>query len=560
MNASRGTFLHNALMVPFLVLLLSIFYPALALADTSGNSSQTQPQESPAPEQPKEYESAMVVIDGNYLLRVAGVKSYPAEKRAEQIVSNIIQLAEDSDFDPESLKVKEDMGIFIIYVDDLEVVGVLAEDAQLEGDFTTEVLANQLIKPQIAKAIENYRYERRSGTLKKNVVNALIRTVLLVLILISLFWVFKKIDRQIEVRFKRKIDKLESKSQNILQSQQIWSVFKLINRFLKAAVVLIVIYIFLNFVLGLFPWTRQLADTLLGFVINPLKILWQSFVAYLPSLFFLIILYFVFRYILKITRAFFSRIDLGRLKISGFEAEWAWPTYRIIRVFVIILGVVLAYPYIPGSGSEAFKGISILFGILFSLGSSSLISNIIAGYTMTYRRAFNVGDRVKFGEHEGVVTDVRLLESTIRSLKNEEIVIPNAKILNGEVTNYSSMAGKQGVILHTTVGIGYEVPWRQVEAMLLMAAHRTSGLHRKSEPFVLQKALGDFGVTYELNVFCRDADQMPKIYSDLHRNIQDVFNEYEVAIMTPHYVGDTEDPKMVPREKWYASPAQETPE
>jgi small-conductance mechanosensitive channel len=328
---------------------------------------------------------------------------------------------------------------------------------------------------------------------------------------------------------------------------------------LRAAVVLFVIYIFINFVLGLFPWTRQLADTLLGFVVTPVKIIWQSFVDYLPSLFFLIFIYFIFRYILRITRAFFSRVERDQLKISGFESEWAWPTYRIVRIIVILLGLVMAYPYIPGSGSEAFKGISILLGVVFSLGSSSLISNIVAGYTMTYKRAFNVGDRVKFGEHVGEVTDVRLLETTIRSFKNEEIVIPNSTILSGEVTNYSNIASKQGVILHTTVGIGYEVPWRQVKAMLLMAAERTDGLSRKAEHFVLQKGLGDFGVTYELNVFCRKPDQMPKIYSDLHENIQDVFNEYGVAIMTPHYVADTDEPKMVPKEKWYAPPAPESP-
>jgi small-conductance mechanosensitive channel len=286
----------------------------------------------------------------------------------------------------------------------------------------------------------------------------------------------------------------------------------------------------------------------------------QSFIDYLPSLFFLLIIYFLVRYLLGFTKAFFNQLSRGQFQISGFDAEWALPTYRIVRVLIIIIAVVVAYPYLPGSGSEAFKGISILVGILLSLGSTSLIANIIAGYTMTYRRAFRVGDRVKFGEHFGEVTDIRLMETHVRSLKNEEIVIPNSKILSGEVINYSSMASKHGLILHTTVGIGYEVPWRQVEAMLLMAAERTQGLPRKSEPFVLQKTLGDFGVTYELNVICRDAENMAQIYSDLHRNIQDVFNEYKVAIMTPHYVGDTEEPKIVPKDKWFDSPARKSSE
>ncbi len=559
MKASPCALISSLIFVPIFVFFISLFFPTTILSQTSSNPAPDQNLNPPAPTQPKKYESAMVVLDGKNLFRISGVKAFPAEKRAENIVNNIIQLAKDQSFDPETLEVKEDMGIFKIYAGDMEVLGVFAEDAKLEGDFEPEVIAKELFKKQIAKAIENYRHERRSGTIKKNIIQALIRTGLLVIVLFVLFWVFRKSDQFFEIRLKRKIDKLESTSKKVIQSEEIWNIFKFINRLLRAAVVLFIIYVFLNFVLGLFPWTRELAFLLLGFVVNPVMFIWQSFVDYLPSLFFLIIICFIFRYILRITRAFFSRVARDQLKISGFESEWAWPTYRIVRIVVIILGLVMAYPYIPGSGSEAFKGISILVGVLFSLGSSSLISNVVAGYTMTYKRAFNVGDRVKFGEHEGEVTDVRLLETTIRSLKNEEIIIPNSTILSGEVINYSNIASKQGVILHTTVGIGYEVPWRQVKAMLLMAAERTDGLTRKAEHFVLQKSLGDFGVIYELNAFCRKPDQMAKIYSDLHENIQDVFNEYGVAIMTPHYVSDTDEPKMVPKEKWYAPPAPESP-
>lgn len=559
MKASPCALISSLIFVPIFVFFISLFFPTTILSQTSSNPAPDQNLNPPAPTQPKKFESAMVVLDGKNLFRISGVKAFPAEKRAENIVNNIIQLAKDRNFDPKSLEVKEDMGVYKIYAGDLEVLAVFAEDAKLEGDFEIEALANGLFKEQIIKAIESYRYERRSGTMKSNIIRALIRTGLLALVLVILFWIFRKVDQLFETRLKRRIDKIESKSKKVIQSDEIWNIFKFLNRLLRAAVVLFVIYIFLNFVLGLFPWTRQLADTLLGFVVTPVKIIWQSFVNYLPSLFFLIFIYFIFRYILRITRAFFGRVQRDQLQISGFESEWAWPTYRIIRIIVILLGLVMAYPYIPGSGSEAFKGISILLGVVFSFGSSSLISNVVAGYTMTYKRAFNVGDRVKFGEHEGEVTDVRLLETTIRSLKNEEIVIPNSNILSGEVVNYSNIASKQGVILHTTVGIGYEVPWRQVKAMLLMAAERTDGLTRKAEHFVLQKSLGDFGVIYELNAFCRKPDQMAKIYSDLHENIQDVFNEYEVAIMTPHYVSDTDEPKMVPKEKWYAPPAPESP-
>ena len=227
----------------------------------------------------------------------------------------------------------------------------------------------------------------------------------------------------------------------------------------------------------------------------------------------------------------------------------------MVRVAIIAFAVVVAYPYIPGSGSEAFKGVSLFAGVVFSLGSTSAISNVIAGYMMTYRRAFRVGDRIKVGDVVGDVTDIRLQVTTLRTLKNEEVVIPNATILNSEIVNYTALAVDKGLILHTTVGIGYEVPWRQVEAMLLLAAKRTDGLLEDPHPFVLQKALADYAVNYELNVYCGDARQMNPLYTALHRSIQDVFNEHGVQIMTPSYVADTPDAKLVPKDRWYAAPA-----
>ena len=510
--------------------------------------------------QQQEIQSHMVVVDGRELFRLAGIKSFPAKKRSRNTEKIIRELAEDPTFDPKFITVVEDDGVHTIYAKNQAIVHINPADVYMEGDFSPEKYAKVLVRESIVEAIENYRQERSPETIQKNVIKALTRTFGLVVILFLLFWSFKKFDELLERRFKKKIEQLESKSKRILQARQIWNITKFIIRVFRVLVVLFVIYFFLNFVLGLFPWTRYFALTSLSLVLNPLVTIFQSFVDYLPSLFFLIVIYFVIRYLLGFTKALFDQIERGQFKLSGFEAEWATPTYRIIRILIIIIAIVMAYPYMPGSGSDAFKGISILLGVLFSLGSSSLIANMIAGYTMTYRRAFKVGDRVKFGEYVGEVTDVRLLETHLRSLKNEEIVIPNSKILSGEVTNYSAMATKHGLILHTAVGIGYEVPWRQVEAMLLMAAERTEGLQRKSEPFVLQKALGDFGVTYELNVFCRNADKMNQIYTELHRNIQDVFNEYNVAIMTPHYVGDTDEPKLVPKEKWFASPAQPSSE
>jgi small-conductance mechanosensitive channel len=321
-------------------------------------------------------------------------------------------------------------------------------------------------------------------------------------------------------------------------------------------VVLAAVYLYLSSVLILFPWTRGLAGSLISLLVDPLRTLGFSFLKTVPKLAFLVVLFVITRYLLKLIRFYFHSIADGSTVLQGFDPEWAEPTYRLIRILLVAFMVIVAYPYIPGSGSEAFKGVSLFIGVLFSLGSSSIIGNLIAGYTMTYRRAFKIGDRIMVGSYMGDVEQVKLLVTYLRTPKNELVAIPNSVILNSEVVNYSTLASKQGLILHTTVGIGYETPWRQVEGMLLEAAARTTGLLREPPPFVLHKALGDFCITYEINAFCFEPQAMNRLYTELHRNILDLFNEYGVQIMTPSYEGDPEQPKVVPREQWYAAPAR----
>ena len=204
----------------------------------------------------------------------------------------------------------------------------------------------------------------------------------------------------------------------------------------------------------------------------------------------------------------------------------------------------------------AFKGISVFIGILFSLGSTSAVANLIAGYIIIYRNLFNEGDRVRIADFSGTVIKTGLQVIYLRTIKNEEITVPSSLIVNSHVTNYSALARQQGLILHTAVTIGYDVPWRQVHALLLMAAEKTSGLLRDPKPFVLQKSLDDFYVAYELNAYTNDPQKMERTYSELHMNIQDAFNEYGVQIMSPSYRGDPEQPKVVSKEQWYAPPAK----
>ena len=271
----------------------------------------------------------------------------------------------------------------------------------------------------------------------------------------------------------------------------------------------------------------------------------------------LFIIWIITKYILRFIKLLFAGVSAGGIKMRNFDPDWAMPTFKIFRILIIVFAVVVAFPYIPGSDTNAFKGISVFLGVLFSLGSSSFIANIVAGYSMTYQNAFKKGDYIKVNELQGFVEEQSSMVTRLRSLKNEEIVIPNSVLLNSNVINYSLKAKKHDLILHTTVGIGYETPWRQVEAMLKLAASRTEGLSKSPEPFVLKKELGDFAILYEINAYCIDESKIPRHYSLLHQNIIDVFNENNVAIMTPAYEGDPETPKLVPKDQW-DTPLKET--
>jgi small-conductance mechanosensitive channel len=496
---------------------------------------------------------APVIVDGMTVLRVRGIASFPAEKRAELIAARIRALAEDRRFSESTLRIEEAGNASRILAGEQLVLTITEADAHLER-LDRHTLANAALA-RIGEAIRDYRRERSAERLARSGLFALAASVALVVLLWIGARAMQRLDTFLERRIKGRLAGLEAKSLRIVNAAQLWRMLHGLRSLLWSAAVLMAIVLYLNFLLQLFPWTRWFGLRLFALLLDPLRAIGQSLLSAIPNLVFLAILIIAFRYVLKALRLVFAALAEGSLTLHAFERDWAWPTYRLVRLLVLALAVVVAYPYIPGSQSEAFKGVSILLGVIFSLGSSSVIGNIIAGYTMTYRRAFHVGDRVRINEHLGDVAEMRLLVTHVRTPKNEEIVIPNSLILNNSVVNYSTLARAGRLILFTTVGIGYETPWRQVEAMLLQAAERTAGLLKEPKPFVLQKALGDYAVTYEINVYCGDAQAMYELYTQLHRNILDVFNEYGVQIMTPSYVADPGQPKIVPKDQWYAAPA-----
>lgn len=502
-----------------------------------------------------ESSTASVIVDGMWVGTVRGVSSYPAEDRAKQVSDQIISVARDESFSTEDLVVVDEEDRSLIFAGDKIILNVFDMDAQLEN-LDRKLLA-EVTRSKIAEVIENYRRDRSPRLLLTNALYALALTAVLALLYWGIRRFFKRLDKWAEAHVQTSLENIESKSHQLIQADQVWTLAAGFLSALRVFTLVVLVYSYLNTVLGLFPWTRQFALMLLNLVLDPVKSLWFGFLRELPDLVFLVILFLVLRYILKLTRIFFNGVRRGRIKLRDFDPDWALPTHRIVRFLMIIFAIIIAYPYIPGSDSLAFKGVSVFVGVIFSLGSSSFISNVVAGLAMTYRGAFKEGDRVRIDDVFGDVREIKLMTTRINTLKNESVVVPNSNILNTNVINYTMMAAKRGLVLHTTVGIGYDVPWRQVEAMLLLAADRTDGLEKDPKPFVLQNLMGDYAVNYEINAVCTDAKKMVAVKSDLHSNIQDVFNEHGVQIMSPAYVSDPRDAKIVAPEDFYAAPASE---
>ncbi len=320
-------------------------------------------------------------------------------------------------------------------------------------------------------------------------------------------------------------------------------------------------YQWLSFVLSRFPYTRPWGESLNVHLINLARYLINGMLDALPGL-------AVALCILIIARAIsgFSRHVLQRMARPGnlrwLTEETLQPTTRLTSLAIWLFAIVMAYPYLPGSGTEAFKGLSVLVGLMISLGASSVIGQAASGLILTYSRTLRVGEFVRIGDNEGTVTEVGVFNTTIRTGLGEVLTLPNSMITGSVTRNYSRIVQGQGYVVDTVVTIGYDTPWRQVEAMLIEAARRTDGILQTPAPQVFQTALSDFYPEYRLVAQAIPSEPRPRalLLSVLHANIQDVFNEYGVQIMSPHYLGDPQEAKWVPREQWHAAPAKpETP-
>ncbi|HEX9204638.1 MAG TPA: mechanosensitive ion channel family protein, partial [Candidatus Deferrimicrobiaceae bacterium] len=477
---------------------------------------------------------APVVLEGKtlFLIREPALGVSP-EERASQSSERLGKLVKDRTIRPDSIKVVDDEMVSLVVVEGVLVLRVFERDAAAEGA-TRQALATRHAEA-IRAAVEAHNREYSFRSLLLAAIYGVVATGVLVVILLLYHYLFPRIYARIREWSGTRIRSVQIGSYELLGATRLMGFLNSLIRWFRILTTALLVYSWLLYMLSLFPWTRGISAAIIGYILDPLRKFGAAILAALPDLFVLAFIAVITHYVNKFTRFFFDEVERGRIVFSGFYADWAIPTFKIVRFFILAFALTVAFPFIPGSKSEAFKGVSIFLGVLFSLGSTSTISNAMAGLSITYMRAFKVGDRVRIGDTIGDVIDQGLLVTHIRTIKNEDITVPNSMVLNAHIVNYSARAKEEGLILHTSVTIGYDAPWRTVHELLIEAARKTPCILVEPKPFVLQTALNDFYVTYELNAHTDDPRQMVQTYSALHRYIQDTFNEAGVEIMSPHY-------------------------
>ncbi len=369
----------------------------------------------------------------------------------------------------------------------------------------------------------------------KGILYAFIATAALVLLLALLRLVFKRLDARVEASLAHsdwalKIQQLKLLSAEGIKRGLAWTI-----RSIHTLSALFVIYLYIPVVLVLFPWTEPLAQPFADYFLEPLAQIWEAIVNYAPSLLHILIIIFCTWLIIKIFHGVFVAFRMRYITLPGFHSEWAEPTYKIIRFLVLALSLVMIFPLLPGADSPAFTGISLFIGAMITLGSTSAMGNITSGIVLIYTRSFKQGDFVQIGDAFGQIIERTLLATRLQTTKNENITIPNTAVLSSQVVNYSDTSDSADLIVHTSIGLGYNVDWRKVHELLTNAANKTAHIESIPESFVLQKSLDDFSVSYEINAHTRRPDLLPRIYSELNRNILDEFSQAKIEIISPTY-------------------------
>lgn len=439
----------------------------------------------------------------------------------------------------------------VIYVGSNMMFGLVPEDLDPESSQTLEQAADSAAR-SLREVLQARAEQRRVTVLLRGIALTLLATVVLGIAL----WGISRIVRA-SLRRAQKEHGTGFSIRNINLSPFLWSIERGLIKLTGFGVSAIAFYFWLTFVLLQFPYSQPWGRRVGAYFIDLLAQFGHGVIGALPGLFAVIVIFVLTRIVSQGVDSLLRSVEDGRLELAWFEPETARATRRLAKGIIWIFALTVAYPYIPGSGSDAFKGVSVLVGLMISLGSAGFVNQIMHGLVVVYSRALKAGDYVKTGDVMGIVSEVGLLSTKITNLRREEITIPNSLLTADAVTNYSRLAGKDGAVVGTAVTIGYDAPWRQVEAMLKLAASRTPGIRQEPAPRVIQKSLSDFYVEYELLFNIDRPEERPKILSRVRAQIQDAFNEFGVQIMSPHFEEQPGGKVFVPKSEWFASPAKD---
>ena len=446
---------------------------------------------------------------------------FSPQERARLTTEKILSLEKQVFFKPDSLRVFPSEQTADLMYGQLVLQSISENDA-LWQNTRKDSLAQQH-RRLVVRGIAAYQ--------KATSFSAYLREALLTVLVILAFFLtikylnklFNWLRRRFTAREGSWLPSLRLGNYEVFDESRQRKVGLLVLTVLQWTAVALTVFLVLPLGFRIFPGTQGIADMLLDYILVPAKRIVLSLWHYLPDLFTILVIVAVFRYVLKVVHSIKEEVRLGHLTIDGFYADWANPTYQIVRVLIFAFALVVIFPYLPGSNSPVFQGVSVFLGFLFTFGSAGSLSNVVAGLILTYMRAFKIGDRVKIGDVTGDVLEKTLLVTRVRTVKNEEITIPNSTVMSSYTTNYSTAAPTLGLILHTTITIGYDVPWKQVHALMLAAAAGVPDVLTDPAPFILQTSLDDFYVSYQLNAYTRAAGKQAGLYSLLHQGIQDQF-------------------------------------
>jgi small-conductance mechanosensitive channel len=494
-----------------------------------------------------------VILDGKTVITVHwGFGNSTSEARANAIATRLEAVAEDHAI-PLKLTLQRSPLTIDIHCGDTILASVYTGDAQAENT-TEEALALQWSR-SFRTSMQAYRdkYGWRQMAIRGGV------GLLIIALCIWLFILMRRYANRIaattSAAIQSKIKDAQPQIAGLFSRTMMREMLVRLFAILRLVLVLIIAAVFIQALLGIFPQTRSLAATIYRGVELPVYSLFHAFWINLPSLLFILILAIVTWYLLRLVRYFFCKVAEGSISFKGFNPAWSTVTARLINIGLAVLAVLIAYPYIPGSGSAAFKGVSIFLGILVSLGSTGLVANVITGIMLTYTNAFEIGDMVEIGDFQGYVKRTSLLTTRLVTRKNEIITVPNSYIMSRQIKNYGSHRGEDSILISASVGVGYDSPWRQIEAMLMQAAARTESVLKDPPPFTLALSLDDYNVRYEVNAYLKPG-VIPYVgSSELNRNVLDIFNEYGISLLSPSYRADPPKPKLVSKENWYTTPA-----